>query len=237
MKMNRSVRKLWLAAGLLALPALGAPAYAQAQVNNPSLQQTVERAARPYVEFAGKARVSEDANIVRVWFSPTCRYSYEYHNFFENLARTVPPATGMSVEFSPVLNFDVTKGARDGVTWAMAYATVRRFYPAYVNNFIKASFVTAQEYNLSPLSIKNVADTLAAARLDSKEVLQKMVSNKRLLANDLNNYALLMSRYQITSTPRVTVAGMYEVNPEYVEGDPKRFELAINALVSMSSGR
>ncbi|KAG0163888.1 hypothetical protein DFQ28_011028 [Apophysomyces sp. BC1034] len=142
----------------------------------------------------------------------------------------------MTVEFSPVLNFDVKKGARDGVTWATAYATVRRFYPAYVSNFIKASFATAQEYNRSPLLIKNVADILTAARLDAKEVLKKMLDNEAVLVNDLNNYAILMKRYQITSAPRVTVAGMYEVNPEYVDGDPKRFELAINALISMAAG-
>lgn len=142
----------------------------------------------------------------------------------------------MTVEFSPVLNFDVTKGARDGVTWAMAYATVQRFYPAYVSNFIKTSFVTAQEYNLSPLLIKNVVDILTSARLDAREVLKKMLDNQVILIHDLNHYALLMKRYHITSAPRVTIAGMYEVNPEYVEGDPKRFELAINALISMASG-
>ncbi len=234
MKMSRYALN-FCAAGSLVLAAVNMHVYAQS--SEPSLQQAVERASRPYVKFTGQSRVEGDENVVRVWFSPTCRYSYEYHNFFENLARSVPPATGMTVEFSPVLNFDMKKGARDGAVWAMAYATVRRFYPAYVSNFIKASFVIAQEHNRSPLLIKNVADTLTAARLDSKEVLKKMLDNKAVLINDLNNYAILMKRYQITSAPRVTVAGMYEVNPEYVDGDPKRFELAINALISMVSGR
>lgn len=211
--------------------------YAQQQVSSGNIQQNIDRATRPYIEFSQESRVQEDANVVRVWFSPTCRFSYEYQNFFENLSRSVPAATGMSVEFSPVLNFDVKKGARDGALWAMVFATVRRFYPAYTLNFIKASFVVAQEYNLSPLYMKNVADILTAARLNPKQVIAKMVDEKVVLQEDLKNYALLMKRYKINSTPRVTVAGLYEVNPEYVEGDPKKFELVINALISMASGR
>jgi hypothetical protein len=220
--------------GLITAGIFPGATFAQAPTSS---QQAIERATRPYIEFAGSNIVAEDATVVRVWFSPTCRYSYEYQNFFENLARSVPPATGMSVEFSPVLNFDVKKGARDGALWAMTYATVRRYYPAYTLNFIKASYVTAQEYNLSPLLIKNVADTLKAARLNPEQVIKTMVDNKVTLQNDLNNYAKLMKQYKITSTPRVTVAGVYETNPEYVDGDPKKFEIVINALISMASGR
>jgi len=212
------------------------PTISTAQVTT-TTQQAIERTTRPYIEYAGTDIVAEDATTVRVWFSPTCRYSYEYQNFFENLARSVPPATGMNVEFSPVLNFDVKKGARDGALWAMTYATVRRYYPAYTLNFIKASYVTAQEYNLSPLLIKNVADTLKAARLNPEQVIKTMVDNKAVLQNDLKNYAILMKRYKITSTPRITVAGVYETNPEYVDGDPKKFEIVINALISMAAGR
>lgn len=62
-----------------------------------------------------------------------------------------------------------------------------------------------------------------------------MVDNKVTLQSALNNYAKLMKQYKITSTPRVTVAGVYETNPEYVDGDPKKFEIVINALISMAS--
>ena len=95
----------------------------------------------------------------------------------------------------------------------------------------------AQEYNLSLFVMKNVADILKAARLNPEQVIRTMVDNKATIAQDLQEYAVLMKRYKITSTPRVTVAGMYEVNPEYVEGDPQKLELVINALISMSSGR
>jgi hypothetical protein len=220
--------------GLITAGIFPGATFAQAPTSS---QQAIERATRPYIEFSGSNIVAEDATVVRVWFSPTCRYSYEYQNFFENLARSVPPATGMSVEFSPVLNFDVKKGARDGALWALTYATVRRYYPAYTLNLIKASYVTAQEYNLTPLLIKNVADTLKAARLNPEQVIKTMVDNKANLQNDLNNYAKLMKQYKITSTPRVTVAGVYETNPDYVDGDPKKFEIVINALISMASGR
>ena len=226
------MRRRFVLLGIMSAGIFPSIAFSQAMASS---QQAIERATRPYIEFSGSNIVSEDATTVRVWFSPTCRHSYEYQNFFENLARSAPPATGMNVEFSPVLNFDVKKGARDGALWAMTYATVRRYYPAYVLNFIKASYVTAQEYNLSPLLIKNVADTLKAARLSPEQVIKTMVDNKVTLQNDLNNYAKLMQQYKITSTPRVTVAGVYETNPEYVGGDPKKFEIVINALISMAS--
>lgn len=207
------------------------------QASSSKLQQAIDRATRPYVELSTDDRVVGDANVVRVWFSPTCSYSYSYQNFFENLARSVPSATGMSVEFLPVLNFDQKRGARDGALWASVYATVRRYYPAYTLNYIKASYVIAQEYNLSLFVMKNVADILKAARLNPEQVIRTMVDNKATIAQDLQDYAVLMKRYKITSTPRVTIAGMYETNPEYVEGDPQKLELVINALISMSSGR
>ena len=96
---------------------------------------------KPYLQVKP---VAGDERMVRVFFSPSCTYSRMYFQFFKNLQATLPESKTFA--FTPLVN----KG--DGLSFALSFLAVQKFYPAYLNNFIEASFVGVQDRSLSTLN-------------------------------------------------------------------------------------
>lgn len=98
---------------------------------------------KPYLQVKP---VAGDERMVRAFFSPSCNYSQMYFQFFKNLQATLPD--GKTFAFTPVVN----KG--DGISYALSFLAVQKFYPAYLNNFIEASLVGVQDKGLSIYQVK-----------------------------------------------------------------------------------
>ena len=177
----------------------------------------------PYIQVK---TVVGDEYKVRAFFSPTCTYSKQYLPFFNNLSRTLP--AGDTFEFTPVVN----KG--DGMGYAMAFLAVKRFYPAYVPNFVEASMRGTQELGLSPKNWAAIEKIGRAAQIPAS--VPRLVSdNSAVLKKDMEQLIQLQHDLKITNTPSVSVAGTYIVTPEFTMGDSAQFSSLVNGLISMTS--
>ena len=185
---------------------------------------------KPYLEVTPH---KPDANAVRIFFSPTCMYSREYLNFFKNLDTTLSAKTAKTTIFTPTTNFV------DGINYAMAFAAVRRYHPAYLQNFIEASMTASQDRHINVFGWAGIETVGAAVGFGkSKQIpesLPLLVSkNKVILYKDVQEYQAAQKALQIIGTPSVAVAGTYVVSPEFTLGDADRFSELINAVISMT---
>ncbi len=176
---------------------------------------------KPYIQVK---TVPGDEFVVRAFFSPSCNYSKEYFHFFSNLSSTLPSEQIFS--FTPLVN----KG--DGLGFALSFLAVKRFYPAYVKNFVEASLTGVQDMGLSP---KNWAaiDRIGRAAKIPVSVPKLVNDNLKILQSDLDETIAIQSKLKITNTPSVSVAGTYIVTPEFTSGNAEQFSSLVNALISM----
>jgi protein-disulfide isomerase len=180
---------------------------------------------KPYIQVS---TVSGDESTVRAFFSPSCGFSKQYFPLFRNLARTLPES--QKFQFTPVVN------KRDGLSYAMAYAAVSRFYPAYVNNFVEASLRGVQDIGLSTRNWAGIERIGQAAHIPVP--LGRLIENNlSLLQGDVEGMVELQRKLKITNTPSVSVAGTYVVTPEFTGGDTEQFSSLVNAVISMTSDK
>lgn len=177
---------------------------------------------KPYIEVQP---VASDDSIVRVYYSPSCEYSRHYATFFKNLSGTLPRS--QKYEITPLVN------KRDGATYALSFLAVKRFYPAYVQNFVDASLIATHELGLSPKSWPAM-DRIAKAAHLPVPVTQLVNANLTLLKHDLDELITLQSALKVTNTPSVAVGGQYIVTPEFTSGNPEQFSTLVNAVISMN---
>jgi uncharacterized membrane protein len=176
---------------------------------------------KPYVQVSP---VRGDESTVRAFFSPSCAYSKMYFQFFKNLSATLP--TNKTFEFTPVVNFG------DGIGYALSFVAVKRYYPAYVNNFVEASLIGTQDKHLSTRSWAGIEAIGRAARVP--------VSVPRLVSEHMDELRPLVvasikrqNALAITNTPAVSVNGTYVVTPEFTSGDARLFSQLVNGVISM----
>lgn len=177
---------------------------------------------KPYIQVKP---VPGDERTVRTFFSPSCPYSKMYFQFFKNLQASLPPEKRF--EFTPLVN----KG--DGIQYALSFLAVRRYYPAYVNNFIEASFIGVQDKGIAPSNWAGIERIGRAAHIPVS--VPKLVHNH---AEDLRQALVstidLQKKLKITNTPAVSVAGTYIVTPEFTSGDAALFSQLVNGIISMA---
>jgi hypothetical protein len=196
--------------------ALSCTVYAAAQG-----AASVADQLRPYLQVK---TVEGDEFRVRVFFSPSCTFSKQYFPFFVNLSNTLPQ--GQQFAFTPVVN------KADGLPYAFAFAAVQRYYPRYVNNFVEASLLGAQELGLSTRNWAGIERIGRAAGIPAP--LARLVQdNLSLLKGDVERLMALQKKMKITNTPSVSVAGTYIVTPEFTDGRADEFSNLVNAVISM----
>jgi hypothetical protein len=179
-------------------------------------------APKPYLQVP---TLSGDERLVRVFFSPSCQYSRMYVPFFRNLAATLP--ADRKLVYTPVVN----KG--DGVSYALAFAAVERFYPALVDQFIEASMVASQDKGIATTSWAGLERIGKAAGL--REPLPLLVKQyDSIVQNAVSRYVDVRRSLQIVNTPAVAVAGTYVVTPEITKGDAALFSQLVNGIISMA---
>lgn len=179
-------------------------------------------APKPYLQVP---TLVGDERLVRVFFSPSCQYSRMYVPFFRNLAATLP--ADRKLVYTPVVN----KG--DGVSYALAYAAVERFYPALLDHFIEASMVASQDRGIATTSWAGLERIGRAAGVrESLPLLVKKYDS--MVQNAVSRYVDVRRSLQIVNTPAVAVAGTYVVTPEITKGDAALFSQLVNGIISMA---
>lgn len=177
---------------------------------------------KPYLQVKP---VAGDERMVRAFFSPSCTYSRMYFQFFKNLQATLPESKTFA--FTPLVN----KG--DGLSFALSFLAVQKFYPAYLNNFIEASFVGVQDKSLSTINWVGIERIGRAAHVPVP--VPKLVNdNAKFLREELKNLISLQHDLGITNTPAVSVGGTYVVTPEFTSGDAALFSQLVNGIISMA---
>ena len=213
---NRKGRALMASVALLACAHV-AHAQGAAALGNALASQQM----RPYLQVKP---VPGDTDVVRAFFSPSCTYSRSYFQFFKNLGATLP--AGRTFAFTPLVN----KG--DGVSYALSFYAVQRYYPVYLNNFVEASLVGVQDKGLSTRNWVGIERIGRAAHVPVS-VPQLVQQHKTELIGVVQHAIDVQQGLAITNTPSVSVAGTYIVTPEFTNGDAEMFSTLVNAVISM----
>ena len=177
---------------------------------------------KPYIEVPP---VAGDERVVRVFFSANCAYSRQYFQFFRNLEATLPK--NRQFAFSPLIN------RADGLNYALAFEAVRQAYPRYVDEFVEASLLGAQDHGLHTASWPGIEQIGRAAHVPSS--VPHLVADRRGdVAAAVARALVRQKALKITNTPSVSVAGTYIVTPEFTQGDAHLFSQLINGLITMT---
>lgn len=177
---------------------------------------------KPYLQVKP---VPGDEETVRVFFSPSCQFSRNYFQFFKNLEATMPqPKT---FKFTPLVN----KG--DGLAFALSFLAVEKYYPAYLHNFMEASFIGVQDLGISTVNWAGI-DRIGRAAHVPVSVPLLVRQHEGALRADLAALLTLQKDLQVTNTPAVSVAGTYVVTPEFTNGDAQLFSQLVNGIISMA---
>ncbi|WP_301233227.1 thiol-disulfide isomerase [Pandoraea cepalis] len=197
--------------GVLSMPALS---YAQTTQGMEQL--------KPYLQVKP---VPGDEETVRVFFSPGCQFSRAYFQFFKNLQATLPK--GKTFQFTPLVN------KADGIQFALSYMAVQKYYPAYLHNFIEASFIGVQERGISTLNWAGIEKIGRAAHIPVS-VPALVNAHAGDLTASVEALLVTQKALKITNTPSVSVAGTYIVTPEFTNGDAALFSQLVNGIISMA---
>lgn len=207
-------RRLILTGGSLLGLGIALPSRSQ---TTPQLDQI-----KPYLQVKP---IPGEEKTVRVFFSPACQYSKMYLHFFRNLSSSLPEDKRLL--YTPLVN----KG--DGVSFAMAFAAVQRYYPAYIDNFIEVSMIGAQDKGISTSNWVGIERMGLATKLPVS--LPKLVRDNSLrVMKDVELYVSVRHNLQVINTPAVAVAGTYVVTPEFTKGDAALFSQLVNGIISMA---
>lgn len=183
---------------------------------------TKNEGLKPYIQVQP---VAGDERVVRVFFSPACSYSKQYLSFFNNLSKTLPASKKFA--YTPLVN----KG--DGLTYALAFAAVKRFYPAYLSLFVEASMIGVQDKGIATTNWVGIERIGKAIKLPAS-IAVVVAQNKDVLVQDVVQFMEVRKALKVTNTPSVAVAGTYIVTPEFTAGDVEQFNQLVNAVISLS---
>ena len=201
---------------ILAALIIATPVAALAQVP-PGLDQL-----KPYLQVKP---VPGDDETVRVFFSPGCPFSRSYFQFFKNLEATLP--SQKTFLFTPLVN----KG--DGIEYALSFLAVQKYYPAYLHNFMEASFIGVQDKGIATRNWAGIERIGQAAHVPVSVPLLVREHWDELKGN-LQTLLVTQKDLEVTNTPAVTVAGTYIVTPEFTNGDAQMFSQLVNGVISMA---
>ncbi|MCX4151025.1 MULTISPECIES: thiol-disulfide isomerase [Paraburkholderia] len=177
---------------------------------------------KPYLQVKP---VAGDEETVRVFFSPACPFSRSYFQFFKNLEATLP--AGKAFIFTPLVN----KG--DGLEFALSFLAVQKYYPAYVHNFMEASFIGVQDKSIATRNWAGI-DRIGQAAHVPVSVPLLVHQHADALRVNLETLLVTQKGLEVTNTPAVTVAGTYIVTPEFTQGDAQMFSQLVNGIISMA---
>jgi hypothetical protein len=124
----------------------------------------------------------------------------------------------------------VNKG--DGISYALSFIAVRRYYPAYMNNFVEASMTGVQDLGISTRNWAGI-DRIGKAAHVPVPIPRLVQEHKDEVAKLLVETLKRQKAFAITNTPAVAVAGTYIVTPEFTNGDTQLFGQLVNGIISM----
>jgi len=177
---------------------------------------------KPYLQVKP---VEGDEETVRAFFSPSCQFSRNYFQFFNNLQATVPRQK--TFVFTPLVN------KADGIQFALSFFAVQKYYPSYLRNFMEASFIGAQDRGISTSNWAGIDRIGQAAHLPVS-VPRLVADHASELEKELRVALVRQKLLAITNTPAISVSGTYIVTPEFTSGDAALFSQLVNGLISMA---
>lgn len=189
------MRKRNFLMGLLA--ATTVPVFAQST----DAVSPTPNAIKPYLQVPS---YKPDANVVRIFFSPTCPYSRQYLSFFKNLESSLNSKTAKESIFTPTTNLS------DGIEYAMAFAAVRRFHSRYAQNFIDASMTAAQEKNINVFNFRGINMIASAVGFGrTKQLPESLTAQYRLRRISALVFRFIRMTYQCHEVMSITTSVSY----------------------------
>ncbi|MDF0506647.1 thiol-disulfide isomerase [Burkholderia cenocepacia] len=177
---------------------------------------------KPYLQVKP---VEGDEETIRVFFSPSCQFSRNYFQFFNNLQATVPRQK--TFVFTPLVN------KADGIQFALSFLAVQKYYPNYLRNFMEAAYIGVQDRGISTSNWAGIDRIGQAAHLPVS--VPRLVADHAFdLEKELRAALVRQKLLAVTNTPAVSVAGTYVVTPEFTSGDAALFSQLVNGLISMA---
>lgn len=177
---------------------------------------------KPYLQVKP---VEGDEETIRVFFSPSCQFSRNYFQFFNNLQATVPRQK--TFIFTPLVN------KADGIQFALSFLAIQKYYPNYLRNFMEASYIGVQDRGISTSNWAGIDRIGQAAHLPVS-VPRLVADHGPDLERDLRAALVRQKLLAVTNTPAVSVSGTYIVTPEFTSGDAALFSQLVNGLISMA---
>lgn len=203
---------------LLALLATGASAQ-QMQATPGAAAQSAN--TQPYKEIAPP--VGGDRDVVRMFFSFTCPFSYQAHEPIDRWGKSLPRP--LRYEITPVVTNDMSS-----LMGAAYYYAVKSIKPQAAPTFLVNVFEAIQKRRESadnPQTYRRAAERIGIRG----DQLNKVVKSDAV-RDQAFRAAQLVAASQLTETPTLIVGGQYLVTAETTLGVNGNFIQLINATTS-----
>lgn len=190
-------------------------AWAQARVN-PAGDADL---ALPYQ----MATVSDDADVVRLFFSPTCGFSRQAHLPVTRWGATLP--RGMRFEATPV----VTREPASAIA-AAAYFTVSKLAPERIDQYTDLLYSVLQDRREPADQLRTYAAVARQVGVDParfEATVRSAEMRDRVFAA-----AKMLARYKLSVTPTLAVGGRFLVTSDATQGINSNFFELLNAVAS-----
>lgn len=167
--------------------------------------------------------LSEDGKTVREFFQFTCPYCRQMHASIWNWGASLPKS--LIFEPTPIVTEDVGT-----VIAAAAFYSVYLIAPGKLGQFSTEIYALVQDRNMSLRNPEIYFIACRALKIDTKAFNNTSKSDK--VRSLVERAAVLAGRYRVINTPTLAIGGRYTINPEIVEGDPRKFIHLANLVTS-----
>lgn len=218
--------------GAIALTSI--PGLATAAIEPPKQQGSSNDAfKKPYTIITPEVAV--DAKTVRLLFTYDCPFCRSYHNGLLQWGQTLPAPIRFVT--TPILSSD-----SDNLLMAVyGRLLMERLAPAKLAQYDYATYALIQGDSdtgtpavkkLAPLDVMRVI--ASASGVTPKALTEFANKHGASIEKQLPEHVDVIRRYNMTLTPSVAVAGKVLVTPDDAGGEPQKYLLLLNAMVSKS---
>lgn len=176
--------------------------------------------------------IESEKKTVRFFFSYECEHCRKYHNGLVQWGSTLPK--GVNFQTTPLITGD------SDVQLVSIYARLigQVLNPESVNSYdalIYQAIHGDADMGVRPraLDANAVLAILVQAGVPSAKIKAFMASSEiKSVEKKLPVHAEAAAKFNIKSTPSVSLFGKYTVNPDHANGNPQQFLTLLNGLIS-----
>lgn len=175
------------------------------------------------VQIFGRANVANEYNVFRYFFTYTCPYGAKYDEQMSSWGKSLPS------KFKYV-RVPVITQEPNSMIGAKAY------YAAWQTDKSKIDLFQKHAYNLIQVQGKDPSDKWTYFEAAKKAGMNTQIFTAQFGTDKsgllIKNAVILGVKYQITSTPTLTIGGIYTLNPEPIAESKTSFIDFANAMAS-----